>query len=209
MRRLNRNWILPVATVLAALVCTCQAQVYSTNSIGHVQAINLAAHLKKGMTEEQVNQFMATNKLYSGIGIGDNFAWSEVFYLTDNCSLYLDYGGNDWGRYGISSLETAHIQSNQIDIIFIPLINAQPSNGKPQQHDATIGSASKSRMTKAQVLTVAKPILPLPAHESYHTQFKDGTWSVWAKPDTGFQQHSWTTVTIRDSDGQVLQVTSF
>lgn len=175
MRKLNRKGILPVAAVVASLYYTSAAQVYCpANLLSLAQTIKIAGQLKKGMREEDVNQFMATKKLYSGIGIGDNFAWSEVFYLTDNCSLYLDYGGNDWGRCGISSLETAHIQSNQIDIISIPLTNAPARNGKPHQHDATTSPASKSLMTEAQVIAVAKPNLPLPEHEAYRTRFKDG-----------------------------------
>jgi len=67
----------------------------------------------------------------------------------------------------------------------------------------------RRRMTEEEVLRVAKPILPLPAHESYHTLFKNGVWSVWAEPAAGFQQRSWSTVTIRDRDGQVLQVAHF
>ena len=68
---------------------------------------------------------------------------------------------------------------------------------------------ARPRMSEEEVLRVAKPILPLPAHESYHTLFKDGAWSVWAEPDAGFQQRSWSTVTIRDRDGQVLRVAHF
>lgn len=113
---------MPVATVVAALYCPCRAQVYCpTNLLSVAQTIKIAGQLKKGMREEDVNQFMATNHLCSGIGIGDNFAWSAVFYLTDNCSLYLRYKGVDWGSDGTSSLETGYIQSNQVDIIFIPL----------------------------------------------------------------------------------------
>jgi hypothetical protein len=68
---------------------------------------------------------------------------------------------------------------------------------------------SQARMTEEAVLRVAKPVLPLPPHESYHTQFKNGLWTVWAEPEAGFPQRSWSTVTIRDRDWQVLRTTYF
>ena len=80
---------------------------------------------------------------------------------------------------------------------------------KPQQHEAATHSASKSRMTEAQVIEAAKPQLSLPEHESYRTQFKDGIWTVGAEPDAGFKQRSWRTVTISDSNGQVIGVADF
>ena len=90
-------------------------------------------------------------------------------------------------------------------LVFVALIGCV----KPQQHEAAVYSASKSRMTEAQVIEAAKAYVPLPQHESYHTQFKDGIWTVWAEPNAGFQQRSWSTVTIRDSDGRVIRVASF
>jgi hypothetical protein len=135
MRELNRKGILPVAAVWASLCCSCLAQIYSTNTIGHVQAIKIAAQLKKGMTEEQVNQFMATNKLFSGISVGDNFAWGQFFDLTDNCSLHLDFDGNNWGQDGASSLQAAYIQSNLVDIISIPLDKASKENPIDMQNE--------------------------------------------------------------------------
>jgi hypothetical protein len=66
-------------------------------------------------------------------------------------------------------------------------------------------TSASPRMTEEQVLALAKPCLPLPPHESYHTQFKDGLWSVWVAPDAGFPQRNWTIVTIQDTDGKVLK----
>jgi hypothetical protein len=66
-------------------------------------------------------------------------------------------------------------------------------------------ASANPRMTEEQVLALAKPGLPLPPHESYHTRFKDGLWSVWVAPDAGFPQRNWTIVTIQDTDGKVLK----
>jgi hypothetical protein len=63
------------------------------------------------------------------------------------------------------------------------------------------GTSSSRHLTEAQVLAIAKPMLPLPPGESYHVGFEDGTtWVVWTESATP----SWggrTVVTIRDIDG--------
>ena len=66
-------------------------------------------------------------------------------------------------------------------------------------------------LTKAQVLTIAKPLLPLRAGESYYESFTNGTWTVWAADDGTIKGGEDTIVgggstvlTIRDSDGKVL-----
>jgi hypothetical protein len=74
--------------------------------------------------------------------------------------------------------------------------------------EATSASASSPCMTETQVLALAKPLLPLPPHETYHTQFKNGAWSVWVAPDVGFKQRNWTVVTINDADGKVVKDSS-
>lgn len=134
MRKLNGKGILPAAGVWASLCCSCLAQIYSTNTLGPAQAIKIASQMKKGWSEVDVNQFMATNKLFSGISVGDNFAWGEFFDLSDNCSLHLDFNGNNWGRDG-SSLQAAYIQSNLVDIISIPLGKASKENPIDKQNE--------------------------------------------------------------------------
>ena len=71
------------------------------------------------------------------------------------------------------------------------------------RHQAS--SSSSTHLTESQAIALAQPKLPLPAGESYRTAFKAGVWEVWT--DRANSQHrSWTVVTIRDSDGEVLGV---
>jgi len=67
-------------------------------------------------------------------------------------------------------------------------------------------ASPSTHLTQAQVLTIAKPLLPLHAGESYYEHFTNGTWTVWASND-GTIKAGWgasTVLTIRDSDGKVL-----
>jgi major membrane immunogen (membrane-anchored lipoprotein) len=71
-------------------------------------------------------------------------------------------------------------------------------------------ASPSTHLTKAQVLTIAKPLLPLRAGESFHESFTNGTWTVWASDD-GTIKGGWggsTVLTIRDSDGKVLGETT-
>ena len=97
-----------------------------TNTLSQAQAIKLATHLKVGMREEDVGAFLATNKLYSTISVGDNFGWDAVYDLTNHCSLHLRYTARayrtNWGGNG--RLDSAFIQSNGVSIVSITLTNA-------------------------------------------------------------------------------------
>ena len=62
--------------------------------------------------------------------------------------------------------------------------------------------SSRPHLTEAQALAIAKPMLRLAAGESYHVRFSNGSWVVWTQAPEPFQAVS--TVTIRDSDGQLL-----
>ena len=66
-------------------------------------------------------------------------------------------------------------------------------------------TSSSRHLTEAQAIELAKPVLPLPAGESYRARFKDGTWEVWTDR-AGSQFRIWTVVTIRDSNGKVQGV---
>lgn len=62
-------------------------------------------------------------------------------------------------------------------------------------------AASSSRhLAEAQALAIARPMLPLPAGESYCVRFSNGTWEVWA--ESSQPREGWTVVVIRDIDGQ-------
>ena len=72
-------------------------------------------------------------------------------------------------------------------------------------------TSPSTHLTKAQVLTIAKPLLPLRAGEAYCESFTNGTWTVWAADDGTIKGGEDTIVgggstvlTIRDSDGKVL-----
>ncbi len=84
---------------------------------------------------------------------------------------------------------------------------------KDRQYDTTSVVRRKSapgpRMTEAQVLALAKPMLPLFAGDSYRrVDFRESTrtWEVSTWPDGGAEVHTWLVVLIRDSDGKVLGV---
>jgi hypothetical protein len=64
-----------------------------------------------------------------------------------------------------------------------------------------VGCASPGRhLTEAQALAIAKPMLPLPAGESYHVHFNNGTWEIWTQGNK--PREGWTIVVIQDRDGQ-------
>ena|SRR5947209_5126044 len=68
------------------------------------------------------------------------------------------------------------------------------------------------RMTEQQVIRIAKQgmIARFPdsvgAHEPYHAEFSHGTWSVWGTVPAGVRGGGSPEVTVRDSDGVVMQV---
>jgi hypothetical protein len=64
--------------------------------------------------------------------------------------------------------------------------------------------SSQRHLTQAQAIALAKPVLPLPAGDSYRLAFKDGIWVIWTGRDD-IPARAWTVVTIRDSDGKVLE----
>jgi hypothetical protein len=68
--------------------------------------------------------------------------------------------------------------------------------GAELQHPASPGP----HLSEAQALAIAKPMLPLPAGESYRVHFSNGTWEVWT--DSSTPREGWTVVVIQDIDGQ-------
>jgi len=88
------------------------------------------------------------------------------------------------------------------------------TNPPPAPTPARAASAPASpgqRLTKAQVIEIAKPSLPLPAGEAYYVDFKDGVWNVWTSPDGSIRMGYGATVIllIQDSDGKVLGTTAY
>jgi hypothetical protein len=67
--------------------------------------------------------------------------------------------------------------------------------------------ASASRMTEAQVLALAKPMLPLGANEGYSVYFRSNDWVVATLPIKNGRGY-YRVMTIQDSDGKVLEVTN-
>jgi hypothetical protein len=61
------------------------------------------------------------------------------------------------------------------------------------------------RLTEAQAIKIATAALSLASGESYMADFKDGVWEVRTDCE-GCQFRSWRVVTIRDSDGEVMEV---
>lgn len=94
---------------------------------------------------------------------------------------------------------------NRFLLIFAVLINiagfvAFGCASKPHE------TSSGRHLSEAQVLAIAKPMLPLRAGESYYLHFSDGVWKVWASVD-GTIRGGWggsTVLTIQDSDGKIL-----
>jgi hypothetical protein len=73
----------------------------------------------------------------------------------------------------------------------------------------TVSEPTASRhLTEAQVLAIAKPLLPLPAGESYQVNFRDGTWEVFTEPD-GVQVRGGRVILVQDSDGKTQAVTRY
>jgi major membrane immunogen (membrane-anchored lipoprotein) len=71
-------------------------------------------------------------------------------------------------------------------------------------------ASSSTHLTKAQVLAIAKPVLPLHPGESYYESFTNGTWKVWASVD-GSIRGGWgatTVLMIQDADGKILSQTT-
>ena len=69
-------------------------------------------------------------------------------------------------------------------------------------------SSSSRHLTEAQALALAEPMLPLPAGESYHVNFKSGTWEVFTTPD-GVPVRAAKVVLVQDIDGKTQVVYRF
>jgi hypothetical protein len=73
-------------------------------------------------------------------------------------------------------------------------------------------SASKPRMTEQEVILVAKAEMTnrfpdsVVAHEPYHAEFRDGTWSVTGTVPAGMRGGGAPEARVRDSDGKVTDV---
>lgn len=73
----------------------------------------------------------------------------------------------------------------------------------------TVPEPTASRhLTEAQVLAIARPLLPLPPGESYHVNFRDGTWEVFTEPD-GVQVRGGRVILVQDSDEKTQAVTRY
>ena len=124
--------------VLSLLVCGgylfSQSVMRFTNSVDEAQAV--AAHLKTGMREEEVVAYMASKGFHSRIYNGSPRTssadltehWSANYNLTNSCSLLLDYTftltADGHANLGHGRLDSAHIASNGVTIISIPLTYA-------------------------------------------------------------------------------------
>jgi len=74
--------------------------------------------------------------------------------------------------------------------------------------ESNASKSSQRHLTLAQAVTIAKPVLPLPEGDSYRVAFKDGIWIIWTdRDDIPFR--AWTVVTIRDSDGKLLETGNY
>jgi hypothetical protein len=67
--------------------------------------------------------------------------------------------------------------------------------------------SSSRHLTQAQVLALAKPMLPLGPNEAYSVDFRSNVWVVAAEPIKNGRGY-YRVMTIRDSDGKVLEVTN-
>jgi hypothetical protein len=73
-------------------------------------------------------------------------------------------------------------------------------------------TASKPRMTEQDVIRVAKAEMTnrfpdsVAAHEPYHAEFGQGSWSVWGTVPDGVRGGGAPEATVRDSDGKVTDV---
>ena len=73
-------------------------------------------------------------------------------------------------------------------------------------------TASKPRMAEQDVVRVAKSEMfarfsdSVAAHEPYHAEFRDGTWSVSGTVSAGVRGGGAPEATVRDSDGKVTDV---
>ena len=67
---------------------------------------------------------------------------------------------------------------------------------------------SGRRLTEEQVVSLAEPVLPNRTDQNYHLHFTNGNWVVTSKPISGGVGHnSYRGMTIRDSDGKVIEKT--
>jgi hypothetical protein len=73
-------------------------------------------------------------------------------------------------------------------------------------------TVSNPRMVEQDVIRVAKAEMTarfpdsVAAHEPYHAEFKDGTWSVSGTVPAGVRGGGSPEATVRDSDGKVTDV---
>ena len=101
---------------------------FGTNWISQEHAIKLVSRLKKGMPEEDAAPLLETNKLHMWTRVGAAGGWDAIYVLTNGCSLHLSYTARTlaldgrWGGNGL--LQSAFIQSNNVNIIPISLTNA-------------------------------------------------------------------------------------
>jgi hypothetical protein len=144
--------------------------------------------------------------------------------LPKNSALKCEFKDGVWeimevqkGVWGVSSVTT-----NADGKVFVTSTNAtrvvlrvRDVDGKVEQITAVNadtnsmnGSASNRHLTEAQVLAIAKPMLPLPAGESYHANFSNGIWEVFTEPD-GVQVRGGTVVLVQDIDGKTQVGTRF
>ena len=93
------------------------------------------------------------------------------------------------------------LDDKRVSVTYNDALKVAPVKETPP---SSIQSSSR-HLTEAQVLVIAKPLLPLPAGESYRVGFEDGTtWVVWTEGAT--PKEGATVVLIRDIDGHAQVV---
>jgi hypothetical protein len=135
---------------------------------------------------------------------------SNIGQMSSNVVVLPDRHGQDWGggkflrEIEKALLDQRGILITRLDDKRVSVTYNDALKVTPIKDKLTLPIQSSSRhLTEAQAITLAKPVLPLPAGESYRVGFKDGVWEVWTDRD-GSQFRAWTVVRIRDADGKIL-----
>ena len=123
--------------VVLLLASSLTAQQFRTNYVSQAQAVEIATHLRWGMSEKKAVDVLEARGLHYQMGVGvPPVHWTIPYLLSDGCFLELEIEGGQvlrWWRPGEAILTSARIVSNTTTVVSISLTNRPQPAGAANQ----------------------------------------------------------------------------
>jgi hypothetical protein len=197
-------------TLCCALPCMADPAPHFLRTLGSF-AMNDATNHVVITTSESDNKFYVAVVWNSTDGVHTGFTNSLTrdgwFIYGENASHVWVFTGETLSLLHNTGKDVSDESSPEVDKACPKEVrDALPEIFRKKHFDFTDGgskASSSRRLTEAQAIALATPMLPLLVGESYKADFKNGIWEIRTDCEGC---RSWRVVTIQDSDGKAMGV---